>query len=147
MNYWLAILIALGTTEVFAETLEIPESVQEAVFSYMIGKDPLFVPCLLVYGEDPPASIVEKLSRSDIPVVPGSECEEASDLKRGSYHRPTGHGAMFYRLTVYRVVDETNVAVYYESYHDGLWGEGVTLDLVLQDNQWVVTKRKLSYIQ
>jgi hypothetical protein len=124
----------------------IPESVQEAVFASEISRRKGVVACLEVEGTSPSLELMANLAQRGRVVVDASECEANVDVEKGSFHRPTGRSAIFFRLSGLRRIDATHVTIEFESYHNGLDAEGVTLFLELKAGKWLVVKRQVNWI-
>ena len=126
---------------------KIPEAIQEAILSQEIarGVNNLVV-CVGVAGARASTELLHRLSESGTMVVDASECVEVMDTSKGSYHEPTKKAAIFFRIGHLEWIDGTHAMVGFQSYHDGLYAEGVTMSVELINGNWVVTERRSNWI-
>jgi len=142
MSFVIALSLALADASPNAEA--IPESIQESAFSYEISRGTEFVVCLEVQGTKPSQDLMARLAHDGATVVDASECEPVMDTRKGkgSYHKPTGRSAIFFRLRELHKTDASHATIAFDSYHDGKYAEDATLFLELEGGKWVVVKRR-----
>jgi hypothetical protein len=87
-----------------------------------------------------------RLAQSGAVVVDASECEAKMDVESGSFHKATGRSAIFFGLGGLHRTDDSHATIEFNSYHNGLDAEGVTVFLELKAGKWVVVQRQSKWI-